>query len=131
MTDTIELEASVPDDLGGCRLDQVAAQLFPDYSRSRLQTWIKNGELQVDGQQHRPRDKVSQGAILLIKAKLEAEVGWQGQDIDLDIVYEDDAILVVNKPAGLVVHPAAGRADGTLVNAVLAHAPALSHRNST
>jgi 23S rRNA pseudouridine1911/1915/1917 synthase len=116
----------VPDDLGGDRLDQVAAQLFPDYSRSRLQAWIKKGELQVDGQQRRPRDKVPPGAVLRINAELEREVGWQPQDIDLDIIYEDASILVLNKPAGLVVHPAAGHPDGTLVNALLAHAPELA-----
>ena len=126
MSETIELEARVPDDLGGARLDQVAAQLFPDYSRSRLQAWIKKGELSVDGQQLRPRDKVPAGATLLINTELEQEVSWQAQDIGLDIVYEDASILVLNKPAGLVVHPAAGHADGTLVNAVLAHAPALA-----
>jgi 23S rRNA pseudouridine1911/1915/1917 synthase len=126
MTDRIELEARVPDDLGGDRLDQVAAQLFPDYSRSRLQAWIKKGELKVDGEQRRPRDKVSQGAVLLINAELEQEVAWQPQDIDLDIIYEDASILVLNKPAGLVVHPGAGHPDGTLVNALLAHAPELA-----
>ncbi|RLA59306.1 MAG: 23S rRNA pseudouridine(1911/1915/1917) synthase RluD [Gammaproteobacteria bacterium] len=126
MSDRIELEARVPDDLGGDRLDQVAAQLFPDYSRSRLQAWIKKGKLQVDGQQRRPRDKVLPGAVLLINAELEQEVGWQPQDIDLDIIYEDAGILVLNKPAGLVVHPAAGHPDGTLVNALLAHAPELA-----
>ena len=126
MSETIELEARVPDDLGGARLDQVAAQLFPDYSRSRLQAWIKKGELSVDGQQLRPRDKVAAGSTLLINTELEQEVSWQAQDIGLDIVYEDASILVLNKPAGLVVHPAAGHADGTLVNAVLAHAPALA-----
>ena len=126
MSDKIELEAVVPENLGGDRLDQVAAQLFPDYSRSRLQAWIKKGELQVDGQQHRPRDKVSAGALLLINAELEQEVGWLPQDIDLDIIYEDASILVLNKPAGLVVHPAAGHPDGTLVNALLARAPELA-----
>ena len=126
MTDTIELEAVVPEDLHGDRLDQVAAQLFPDYSRSRLQAWIKKGDLQVDGQQHRQRDKVSAGAVLLVNAELEQEVGWQPQDIGLNIIYEDASILVLNKPAGLVVHPAAGHPDGTLVNALLAHAPELA-----
>jgi 23S rRNA pseudouridine1911/1915/1917 synthase len=126
MTDRIELEAVVPQELGGARLDQVAASLFPDYSRSRLQTWIKRGELQVDGGQRRPRDKVAAGECLVVAAELEQEVGWRAQDIDLDIVYEDASILVVNKPAGLVVHPAAGHVDGTLVNAVLGYAPELS-----
>jgi 23S rRNA pseudouridine1911/1915/1917 synthase len=126
MIDRVELQASVPQELHGSRLDQVAAQLFPQYSRSRLQEWIKAGAVSVDGRQCRPRDKVSEGASVQIDAQLDAEVAWQGQDIALDIVYEDDTILVVNKPAGLVVHPAAGHSEGTLVNALLAHAPELA-----
>lgn len=126
MTEKVELQANVPPEMHGSRLDQVAAQLFPQYSRSRLQEWIRTGAVSVDGQQCRPRDKVTQGANVQIDALLEAEVGWQGQDIELDIVYEDEAILVINKSAGLVVHPAAGHAEGTLVNALLAHAPELA-----
>ncbi|MEZ5571991.1 MAG: 23S rRNA pseudouridine(1911/1915/1917) synthase RluD [Halioglobus sp.] len=126
MTDRVELQASVPQEMHGNRLDQVAAQLFPQYSRSRLQGWIKSGAVSVDGAQLRPRDKVSGGASVQIDAVLEAQVVWQGQEIELDIVYEDDDILVINKPAGLVVHPAAGHAEGTLVNALLAHAPRLA-----
>jgi 23S rRNA pseudouridine1911/1915/1917 synthase len=126
MTDRVELQERVPQEMHGARLDQVAAQLFPQYSRSRLQAWIKSGAVSVDGQQLRPRDKVSGGASVQIDAVLEAQVGWQGQDIKLDIVYEDDDILVINKPAGLVVHPAAGHSEGTLVNALLAHAPELA-----
>ena len=116
MKETVELSADLPAELHGERLDQAAAQLFPEYSRSRLQTWIKSGELCVNGQQFRPRDKVSEGDRLVIEAELVQEVPWQAQDIDLDIVYEDTSIIVLNKPAGLVVHPAAGHADGTLVN---------------
>jgi 23S rRNA pseudouridine1911/1915/1917 synthase len=126
MNDRVELQASVPQEMHSARLDQVAAQLFPQYSRSRLQEWIKQGTLSVDGQQCRPRDKVSAGASLQIDAELETEVGWQGEDIALDIVYEDATILVLNKPAGLVVHPAAGHRGGTLVNALLSHAPELA-----
>jgi len=122
----VELAATVPAALDDTRLDQVAAQLFPDYSRSRLQTWIRRGELRVDGAQHRPRDKVAGGAVLTVDAVLEDEVGWRAQAIALDIVYEDESILVLNKPAGLVVHPAAGHTEGTLVNALLAHAPELA-----
>ena len=123
MVEIIRLQADVPLEMSGDRLDQVAAHLFSDYSRSRLQTWIKQGSLLVDGQVCRPRDKVKAGAVLSINAEPEQEVSWQAQDIDLDIVYEDDSIIVVNKPAGLVVHPAAGHSDGTLVNALLNHAP--------
>lgn len=126
MIDRVELQASVPQEMHGSRLDQVAARLFPQYSRSRLQEWIKSGAVSVDGKQCRPRDKVLVGASVQIDAQLETEVAWQGQDIALDIVYEDDTLFVVNKPAGLVVHPAAGHAQGTLVNALLAHAPELS-----
>jgi 23S rRNA pseudouridine1911/1915/1917 synthase len=126
MNDRVELQASVPEELHGHRLDQVAARLFPQYSRSRLQAWIKKGELSLDGQACRPRDKVLTGSNLQINAELEQEVSWQAQDIAVDIVYEDASIMVINKPAGLVVHPAAGHADGTLVNALLAHAPELS-----
>ena len=126
MNDRVKLQASVPQEMHGSRLDQAAAELFSQYSRSRLQEWIKKGALLVDGQQCRPRDKVLSGADLRIDTELEAAVGWQAQDIALNIVYEDDTILVVNKPAGLVVHPAAGHAEGTLVNALLAHAPELA-----
>jgi 23S rRNA pseudouridine1911/1915/1917 synthase len=126
MKETIELTAEVSDELGGERLDHAAARLLPEYSRSRLQAWIKSGELKVDGRQRRPRDKVGTGDRLVIAAELVQEVGWQAQPIDLDIIYEDASILVLNKPAGLVVHPAAGHPDGTLVNALLSHAPELA-----
>lgn len=125
MSDRIQLQARVPEELDGARLDQVAARVFPDYSRSRLQAWIKKGALCVEGHPCRPRDKVAGGALLELDAELERETGWQAQDIELAIVYEDSSILVLDKPAGLVVHPAAGHADGTLVNALLAHAPEL------
>jgi 23S rRNA pseudouridine1911/1915/1917 synthase len=126
MTQRVELEATVPQEQHGDRLDQVAARLFPDYSRSRLQNWIKQGYLRLDGVQCRPRDRVAGGALLRIDAELEPETGWQPQAAELDIVYEDESIIVLDKPAGLVVHPAAGHADGTLVNALLAHAPELA-----
>lgn len=126
MADTVELDMRVPAKLHGARLDQAAAQLFPQYSRSRLQAWIKKGELCVDGQPARPRDKVRADARLQVLATLEDEVTWRAEPSALDIVFEDAEILVVNKPAGLVVHPAAGHADGTLVNALLAHSEALS-----
>ena len=126
MKETIELTTEVSAELDGERLDHAAACLFPEYSRSRLQAWIRSGELKVDGRQCRPRDKVERGDRLVVAAELVQEVSWQAQDIGLDIVHEDDSILVLNKPAGLVVHPAAGHPDGTLVNALLAHAPELA-----
>ncbi len=123
MTERIVIEAVVPEEMDGDRLDQVAARLFSDYSRSRLQAWIRKGDLRADGAELRPRDKVNAGTSLRIDTEPEQAVGWQPQALDLDILFEDEHILVLNKPAGLVVHPAAGHADGTLVNALLAHAP--------
>ncbi|KAF1071855.1 MAG: Ribosomal large subunit pseudouridine synthase D [Pseudomonas citronellolis] len=126
MSNLIQLAAEVPFDLGGQRLDQVAAQLFPEHSRSRLAGWIKDGRLTVDGAVQRPRDIVHAGSRLALEAQLEAQGEWKAQDIELDIVYEDEHILVIDKPAGLVVHPAAGHQDGTLLNALLHHVPGLA-----
>lgn len=125
MSESIVLNAEVPYELGGQRLDQVAAQLFAEHSRSRLAAWIKDGSLTVDGAVLRPRDTVHGGAQLALRAEREAQGEWVAQDIELDIVYEDDHLLVLDKPAGLVVHPAAGHADGTLLNALLHHVPSL------
>lgn len=127
MSDIIQLNAEVPTELGGQRLDQVAAQLFSEYSRSRLSSWIKEGSLTVDGAVLRPRDLVHGGAVLSLRAEREAQGDWVAQDIELNIVYEDDHLLVLDKPAGLVVHPAAGHADGTLLNALLHHVPSLTN----
>ncbi|MFC0709849.1 23S rRNA pseudouridine(1911/1915/1917) synthase RluD [Azorhizophilus paspali] len=121
----IRLRAEVPVELGGQRLDQVAAQLFAEHSRSRLAAWIKDGRLTVDGAALRPRDIVHGGALLELDAEQQAQGEWIAQAIELDIVHEDEQILVLNKPAGLVVHPAAGHADGTLLNALLHHVPGL------
>jgi len=126
MSQQIQLSAAVTDAQAGLRLDQVAAELFPDFSRSRLQSWIKRGELTVDGATRKPRDKVIGGELLAINAELEAEQSWEPQAIALDIIYEDEHLLVINKPAGLVVHPAAGNRDSTLLNALLHHAPDLA-----
>ncbi len=109
--------------MGGQRLDQVAAQLFSEHSRSRLTAWIKEGLLTVDGEVVRPRDIVHGGSVLVLDAEQEAQGEWVAEDIALDIVYEDDDILVINKPAGLVVHPAVGHQSGTLLNALLHHVP--------
>ena len=121
----INLKETVPAQLAGARLDQVSAQLFSGYSRSRLQMWIKSGALKVDGIALKPRAKLLGGELIEIQARVESCGEWQAQPMDLDIVYEDDDILVLNKPAGLVVHPAAGHADGTLLNALLYHVPSL------
>ncbi|MFW1677246.1 23S rRNA pseudouridine(1911/1915/1917) synthase RluD [Pontibacter sp. JAM-7] len=123
MSDQITLSAPVTDDLIGQRLDQAVSKLFPEYSRSRLQGWIKDGSLTVNGEVRRPRDKLFGGETLALNATLESIEHHKPQDIPLDVVYEDDAIIVINKPAGLVVHPAAGHHDGTLLNALLHHCP--------
>lgn len=119
------LSAVVGDDQAGMRLDQAVAQLFSDYSRSRLTAWIKDGRVQVEGEQRRPRDKVWAGERLSLSAEPEPQVACVPQDIPLDIRYEDEHVLVINKPADLVVHPAAGNPDGTVQNALLFHAPEL------
>ena len=126
MSSRITESIQVPFDMGNKRLDQVAAQLFPDYSRSRLQQWIKDGQLTVDGAVKRGRDKLVGGEALVLDAELVAEGDWQPQPIPLDIVFEDEHILVINKQANLVVHPAAGNPDGTLLNGLIYHAPHLA-----
>lgn len=126
MSERIRLSAQVTPENGGQRLDQVAAQMFPSHSRSRLQGWIKDGSLTVDGRTIRPRDPVYGGETLELDAEIQVQGDWQPEAIALDIVYEDHALLVINKPAGLVVHPAAGHQDGTLLNALLHHAPELA-----
>ena len=117
--------AQVPLELSGKRLDQIAAQMFPDFSRARLQDWIKRGQLLVNGQQLRPRDKLKEGDRLAVDAELEAVDDWEAQPQQLDIVFEDEQILVLNKSAGVVVHPAAGNYSGTLLNGLLHHCPGL------
>lgn len=127
MTETIIDEAVVPAELDGQRFDQLAAHLFPDFSRSRLQTWIKSGQLLVNNSQRKPKDKLETGDILSLNVELEGDTTAQAEPIPLNIVYEDDALLVINKPAGLVVHPAAGHASGTLLNGLLHHLPEIGH----
>ena len=125
MSTQISLQAEVPEYLSGKRLDQIAAQLFPEYSRARLQTWIKNGSLMVNSLQLRPRDKLETGDTLAVNAELEPEETWVSQDLPLDIRYEDEHLLVINKGANVVVHPGAGHSDGTLLNGLLFYCPAL------
>ena len=127
MTNKILLSAEVPFAMGNRRFDQIAAELFSGYSRSRLQQWIKEGSLTVDGEQRRGRDKLVGGETLHLDTELEPEGEWQAENIPLDIIYEDDHILVLNKPAGLVVHPGAGNPEGTLLNALLYHCPNLQN----
>lgn len=125
MKDVFELTAQVPFSMSGLRFDQAASELFPDFSRSRLQSWIKDGQLKINGVIGKPKDKVIGGETLDLNAELEAQGDWQPEEISLNIVHEDDDLLIINKQAGLVVHPAAGNYTGTLVNALLNHIPEL------
>ena len=120
------LTAKVPDELVGMRLDQVLVKLFPDYSRSKLKTWIVAGRVQVDGLSLKPKDRLDGGEWIELDAEAEAVIQCTPEEIPLDIIFEDDAILILNKPAGLVVHPAAGNWSGTLQNALLYHDTTLS-----
>jgi 23S rRNA pseudouridine1911/1915/1917 synthase len=112
---------TVPEELAGLRLDQALAQMFPEYSRSRLKEWLLAGAIRVEGGPKRPRDPVSGGETVEIEPISEPEVSVTAEPIRLDIVFEDDDLLVVNKPAGLVVHPGAGNPAGTLMNGLLHH----------
>lgn len=111
--------ATVPDASAGRRFDAVLAELFPQFSRSRLTTWIKAGEVLLDGAVPRPRDPVMGGERVELNVVLDTQTEAEPQDIPLSVLYEDDQVIVVDKPAGLVVHPGAGNPDGTLVNALL------------
>jgi 23S rRNA pseudouridine1911/1915/1917 synthase len=126
MSEIIQHQDTVPDACLGKRLDQTIAEMFPDYSRSRLKEWILAGKVRVNGEvQIRAREKMFGGELIDINAEVEAELRFEPQDIPLNIVYEDDDILVINKPAGFVVHPGAGNPDKTVLNALLYYCPQL------
>ena len=124
---TIRHEATVPLTAAGRRFDQALAEMFPDYSRSRLTAWIKAGAVTLDGAAAPPRQLLRGGEKVRLEAELETEVELAPEAIALDIVHEDEHVLVLNKPAGLVVHPGAGNSAGTMLNALLHHDPALAH----
>jgi len=121
------LQATVPDEAAGRRFDAVLAELFPEYSRSRLAAWIRSGDALLDGRPARPRDPVRGGERVTLAAVAEIQTEAVPEDIPLDLVYEDEHLFVVNKPAGLVVHPGAGNPAGTLVNALLHRDPGLAN----
>ena len=123
--DTEKRQMTVPDELAGLRLDQALAKMFPDYSRSRLKSWLVGGAVLVDGDKRRPKDRVDGGEEIELNIVAEVAVRSEPEPIRLDIVFEDEALLVINKQAGLVVHPGAGNPSGTLMNGLLHHAPAL------
>jgi 23S rRNA pseudouridine1911/1915/1917 synthase len=126
ISERIQHTATVLPEQTGQRIDQVAAELFSDFSRARLQEWIKSGHLVVNGAAVRPKDKAYSGNVLSLDAELEARENWAAQELRLDVVYEDPSLLVINKPAGLVVHPGAGSPDNTLLNALLFRDPPLA-----
>jgi 23S rRNA pseudouridine1911/1915/1917 synthase len=119
-------ELALPLDFSGLRLDQALARALPQYSRARLQTWIEAGAVEVDGRRLRAKDKVVGGEQVRIEARIEAEGRVAAEELPVDIVFKDRALFVINKPAGLVVHPGAGNAAHTLQNALLAVDPKLA-----
>jgi 23S rRNA pseudouridine1911/1915/1917 synthase len=127
MTETeSSLNATVPPGLAGRRFDQALAELFPDYSRSRLTLWIKSGAALLDGEAVAPRHIVHGGEAVALSVRTEREIGAEPEAIALDIRHQDSEVIVVNKPSGLVVHPGAGNPRGTLQNALLHHDPKLA-----
>ncbi len=118
---------TVPESCAGLRLDQALAQLLPQYSRARLSTWVREDRVRVDGRTLAPRDKLHGGERIEVRPALSPEeTAFRPETIPLDIVYEDDTLIVIDKPPGLVVHPGSGNWQGTLLNALLAHAPQLA-----
>lgn len=124
--ESIVRSAIIPEELAGKRLDQAAAVLFPEFSRSRLKTWIESGALTLAGAAAEPKRKVQAGDALVLEAELEPVIPVQSEPIPVTLRYEDEALFVIDKPAGLVVHPGAGNPSGTLQNALLHLDPALA-----
>jgi len=122
----IEQKSQIPLEQGGQRVDKVAASLFTDFSRAELSGWIQQGALTLDGEAVKPKHKVLGGEWLHLQALQSSGEMWeQAEEIALNVVYEDDDVLLINKPPGLVVHPGAGNRSGTLVNGLLNYRPAL------
>jgi 23S rRNA pseudouridine1911/1915/1917 synthase len=117
----------VPETLAGLRLDKALARMFPEHSRNRLQKWLREGHVSLDSHAAKPKQKIWGGELVDIRPQAgPAETAFRAERIALDIVYEDEAVLVINKPAGLVVHPGSGNWQGTLLNALLHHSPQLA-----
>lgn len=125
--ETLQRQASVPAELAGERVDKVAAQLFSEFSRAELARWMTEGMLTLNGAAVKPKYKVFGREELVLQGHRPIREDWQSAEaIALDVLFEDEEIIVVNKPAGLVVHPGAGNANGTLVNGLLHHRPDLN-----
>ncbi len=125
MQKTVNLNAVIPAELAGKRLDQALARMFTEHSRSRLQAWIKDGLVSVNNETVNQRKPVRGGEYIEIRASYETQEKWSAEDIPVDIIYEDKALMIINKPPGLVVHPGAGNRGQTLLNALLHHDPGL------
>ena len=117
----------IPDRLIGQRIDSAMAQMLPDYSRSKITTWVRSGGALINGKTFKPKEKILGGEIVTLNIKAEKTNDWKAEDIPLDIVFEDNDIIVVNKPVGLVTHPGAGNWTGTLANALLHYDPSLAN----
>ena len=117
----LSLQFQLDESFLGQRIDQVAAIVWSDFSREKLKQWLKDGHLLVDGSTVKPKYKCEGTELLTLDVELEAQTASQPEDIPLNIVYEDEDILVINKPVGMVVHPGAGNSTGTLMNALLYH----------
>jgi 23S rRNA pseudouridine1911/1915/1917 synthase len=126
MSEPIQRTLTIPAEHAGQRLDQVLAELLSDFSRTRIKAWIEAGQVLVDGEKLRPKDKVLGGEQVRVTAVVEDTAGVEAEQIELDVVHQDRHIFVLNKPAGLVVHPGAGNAAGTLQNALLHLDPKLA-----
>ena len=119
-------ERLVPEQFNGLRVDKVAAALFTDFSRNELGQWIKNDALLVNGESKKVKDKIFEGDLLVLKAEIADKEHWHvAEKMDFEVLYEDEHILLVNKPPGLVMHPGAGNGRGTLLNGLLAYRPDL------
>ncbi|MDJ0928965.1 MAG: 23S rRNA pseudouridine(1911/1915/1917) synthase RluD [Gammaproteobacteria bacterium] len=122
----IHHDVRIPEELEGRRLDQALATLLPDYSRSRIKEWILTGRVRLDGAPAAPRTAVVAGQQVRLEVDVEQHSADRPEAIDLDVLYCDEALIVINKPAGLVVHPGAGNRAGTLVNGLINRWPELA-----
>ncbi|HID81881.1 MAG TPA: RluA family pseudouridine synthase, partial [Thiotrichales bacterium] len=122
----ISEQTEIPESLAGKRLDQALAEMFPDYSRARLQSWVKQGQIRVNQKQWRCKDKVRGGEVVALNVEESIEqTEFEPEPVALDVLHEDESIIILNKPKGLVVHPASGNWSGTLLNGLLHRYPEL------
>jgi 23S rRNA pseudouridine1911/1915/1917 synthase len=119
-----DIRVTVPDDFAGLRLDQALARLLPEFSRSRLARWVRDHQVRIDGETALPSERLRGGETIDVAPEADARaLADQPQKMPLEIIYEDETLLVINKPPGLVVHPGSGNWSGTLLNALLSHVP--------